>query len=127
MGHLIAEGLFWPSSTIPAVDWGRSDGGGAEGWADMNVLDADAAFEGRYERIVFSWSAVGVASITWRSNWRDGASFFSGGYEEDNDDRKRFRAFVEGGDEGLWLAWRWIHLSLGIRMTYKIDISGYKI
>jgi hypothetical protein len=44
-----------------------------------------------------------VDSTTSRLNWRGGAEGLVGGYGEVNEDRRRVRALVEGGDVGRWL------------------------
>lgn len=60
--------------------------------------------DGRYERMVCSWSAVGgLFSITSRLKLSGGTDGFDGGYGEETAARRRRRAFVDAGEEGLWL------------------------
>ncbi len=116
MGHLSALGFCDASLTTPSALVGRvSTVGCAESkTSGEGVWDEPLGpvgdLDGRYDRIVRSWSAVGgVFSMTSRSNFRGGADGFEGGYGPETADRSRFSAFFEAGEEGLWL--EEIHLS----------------
>ena len=52
--------------------------------------------------MVRSWSPVGGwFSITSKLKFRGEADGFVGGYGEETAERRRFKAFVDAGDEGL--------------------------
>lgn len=80
----------------------RSDEG-TEGWTERNAIDGFAAGDGRYERIVFSWSGFGGASSTERLNCRGWPFRSPVGYGPESADLNRDNAFVDVKEEELWL------------------------
>jgi hypothetical protein len=71
-----------------------------EGWTESNANDGFVAGEGRYVRIVRSWSGFGEASTTERLNCRGWPFTFPGGYGEESADRRRDNAFIDCGEDG---------------------------
>lgn len=136
IGHFSAFAFWDASVTTPSASVGRLS---TVGWAEMRTsgegVDARPPgpvgdLEGRYERMVCSWSGVGgLFSITSRLKSKGGAVGFEGGYGEATAARSKRRAFVDAGDDGLWLLGiiRTEHYVLPCCNTYNIDSSGYMI
>lgn len=99
----MACGFSCASLAIPSNVVGRSSADGAVGCAEMRTCGGEMALDGKYERIVRSWSVVGGDSTTSRLNWRGGEVGLSLGYGVDKELRRRARALEEGCEDGWWL------------------------